>query len=145
MKRAPGDSTEQRSAEQVMIAAVAQQIGCSLVKQRIDLPNGSCLEVDGCNEQRTVLCEAWAHQGAPKSAQKMKVITDASKLFLAGKVIGGDVRRIFVFADDCAAAWFRGRSWMAEALRTMQVEVCVIELPADVRASLITAQKRQYR
>jgi hypothetical protein len=54
------------------------------------------------------------------------------------------VERILA-ADEQAAQWFKGRTWMAEALRTMGVEVVVVELPDDIRASVRTAQVRQYR
>ena len=108
------------------------------------LPNGSVVEVDGCTEDRAVLCEAWAHQGRPKSAQKAKVLTDAAKLFVAGQAVGA-LRKIIAFGDPEAAVWFRGKSWMAEALRVMGIEIMVVTLPEDLRASLRAAQTRQYR
>jgi hypothetical protein len=72
-------------------------------------------------------------------------MSDAAKLLLAGQLIGGNVRKIIAFADDSAASWFRGRSWMAEALRAMSIEVQVVSLPDGVRASIVAAQQRQYR
>lgn len=142
---AAGDSPEQRQCELVMLEMVSEQLGCPLVKTRVALPNGSVVEVDGCSDDRSILCEAWAHQGPPKSAQKMKVITDAAKLFVAGQAIGGDVRLLIVFGDRNAAAWFQGRSWMAEALRVMGVEILVLELGEDLKNTLRAAQARQYR
>jgi hypothetical protein len=72
-------------------------------------------------------------------------MTDAAKLFLAGRLIGSDSRKILAFADDHAATWFQGRSWMAEAIRSMGIEVFVVDIPQDVRDRLRAAQDRQYR
>src|SRR4051812_37113436 len=84
---APGDSAEQRKCELVMLTLVSQAVGRPLAKTRITLTNGCFVEVDGCSDDRTLLCEAWAHQGKPKSAQKAKVLTDAAKLFVAGQTV----------------------------------------------------------
>jgi hypothetical protein len=81
---ARGDSAEQQACEALIIAGIGQSLGCTLTKQPIPLPSGGHLEIDGCSADRRVFCEAWAHQGAPKSAQKGKVMTDAARLFSRG-------------------------------------------------------------
>lgn len=144
-ERAAGDSTEQRECEELIIQSVGALAGFELRKVRLPLPNGGHLEVDGCDASRSVLCEAWAHQGRVRPAQKSKVVMDAAKLFLAGQVLGTNPRKIIAFADTVPAKWFRGRSWMAELLKAMNIEVLVVELPPEIRARVCAAQERQYR
>jgi hypothetical protein len=141
----PGDSREQRDAEAVMVALLADQLGVPLAPRRIALGDGRRVEIDGASEDLTVLCEAWAHQGAPKAAQRNKVLTDAFKLAFIGKAIDGSPRLILLLSDDAAAAPFRGRSWYAAALAAFGVEDAVVELPSDVRERVKAAQVRQFR
>jgi hypothetical protein len=115
------------------------------VPRRVELPGGGRVELDAASGDLSVLCEAWAHQGAPKSAQRNKVLTDAFKLAFLARTLGGDRRLIFLLSDEAAAAPFRGASWYAEALRAFDVQLCVVELPADVRERIRAAQTRQYR
>ena len=104
------------------------------------------IEVDGVAEDRSVLVEAWAHQGSPKSAQKMKVMNDAFKLIAASRLFEPAIPRlILLFADEDAARPFQSNSWRASALAALGIEVVVAELPADVRDSIVAAQRRQFR
>ncbi len=108
--RKPGDSREQREAEIVMVSALADRLGVALSPQRIALEGGARLEIDAVNANRSVLCEAWAHQGPPKSAQRNKVLTDAFKLLYAARIVGGEPRLILLFSDELAAKPFVGNS-----------------------------------
>jgi hypothetical protein len=141
----PGDSAEQRECEEHILRAVSREVGCSLKKHRLSLPNGGVLEIDGCNTRSGVLCEAWAHQAKVRPAQKGKVVTDVAKLYLAGQTFSRETRRILAFADDTPARWFRGKSWMAELVRSMKIEIMVVNIPDDVRARVCAAQVRQFR
>lgn len=141
----PGDSREQRDAEAVMVALLADELGIPLAPRRIELPGGGRVEIDAASADLTVLCEAWAHQGAPKSAQRNKVVTDAFKLAYVARTLGGQHRLIILLSDELAAAPFRGQSWYAAAIREFGVEFVVVELPADVRDQVRNAQARQYR
>lgn len=84
-----GDSREQREAEAIMVQALSRDLGIGLAARRILLAEGGRLELDAASRDLSILCEAWAHQGPPKSAQKMKVLTDAFKLAFAADVVGG--------------------------------------------------------
>ena len=141
----PGQSGEQREAEQVIIAALAQELGVRLQPARLPLPDGSRMELDGATEDLSILVEAWAHQGPPKAAQKAKVSKDALKLVFAGRVAGTNPRRILLFCCEEAARPFLGRGWEASALREFGVEVLVVALPAGMRERVLAAQRRQYR
>lgn len=143
---APGSSAEQRAAESVMMAYLADRLGLELRPQRIVTATGARVEVDGADDARTVLVEAWAHQGPPKVAQKHKVLADAFKLAWIASTLPVQPRLILCFSDEAAAKPFRGgRSWAAAALRDQNIEVFVAELPDQVRADILAAQRRQYR
>ena len=145
LDRAAGDSIEQRLAEEFLVAELARELGVTLTKRRLTFAAGDCVEVDGACESPPILCEAWAHQGPPKAAQKFKVMTDAFKLVYASQHFSPNTRKILVLSDPAAAAHFLGRSWMAQALKSSGVEVRPIALPESLRNTVLAAQKRQYR
>jgi hypothetical protein len=137
---------EQQEAEDLLIALVGKKLGLTLVKKRFALPEGGWLEVDGVSVSPVILCEAWAHIGKPKSAQKNKVMADAAKLKFAATLSGGTPERlVMVFADKEAASHFTGKSWMAQALRANRIEIELVELPGETRDAIRKAQARQYR
>lgn len=141
-----GDSTEQRGAEALILAAVAAQLRVELVRGQLTVHEGIRVDVDGLSHDPPVLVEAWAHQGPPKPAQKAKVMTDALKLlWIERRLFPGGTRKVLALADASAASHFTGRTWMAAALRDLGIEVVVVELPADVRAGILAAQVRQFR
>ncbi len=141
-----GDSSVQQHAEAVLLAALAERLGVRLVPSRLHLPDGSYVDVDGVSLDPAFLVEAWAHQGPPKGAQRNKVLTDALKLaHVAGVLTDRPWRKILLFSDDDAARPFTSGSWYAGALRTLNVEVEVVTLEPALRASILDAQKRQYR
>lgn len=138
------DSAVQLAAEPLMVQAVAAKIGVPLAKTRLPIGDGVECEVDGASADRTVLVEAFAHQGAMRGAQIKKVSEDAFKLVTLAKG-HTDMKLILAFADELAARSVLGRSWKAEALRLWGVEVLVVELPDDVRVGIHEAQVRQFR
>ncbi len=143
---AAGDAPEQRLAEGMIISALGLEIGAPLLKSR-KTHGGSTIEFDGFCAEPPILAEAWAHQGSPKPAQKNKVMADALKMVWGAAALfpGRRVRKILALSDSRAAAHFRGRSWMATALRDLDVEVIVVELPIDVVRAIRDAQERQFR
>jgi hypothetical protein len=147
LARPPGDSTEQREAEKFMVEALSAIVGKPLSPRRVFLPDGGRLELDAVADDASVLAEAWAHQGPPKSAQRYKVLVDAFKLKVASDLLGGSPRLILAFSDESAAAPFQQgrRGWAAFALRREGIEVVVVQLPPDVREAVAAAQRRQYR
>ena len=145
MTKSLGDSSEQREAEAWLIDALSRKLGVTLTKRRWPLDGGSWIELDGFCKSPLVLCEAWAHIGPPKSAQKNKVMTDAFKLLFVNALVKGNGKRILLFADYDAAAHFQGRSWMARCLNEYDITVEVIGLPPELKGKVLKAQKRQYR
>ncbi len=126
----PGSSVEQRAGEAMMIAHVADELGVELTPQRITTPTGAQVEIDGVDEARTVLVEAWAHQGPPKPAQKNKVLADAFKLSWIASTLTSKPQLVLCSSDVAAAEPFReGRTWAAAALRDLQIDIVVAALP----------------
>jgi len=142
---AAGDSSEQRSVEHELMRRFGDQEGLVLAKRRYELPDGGWLEVDGVSESPLVLVEAWAHQGPPKSAQKNKVVTDAFKLLYVEQLVQRRARKVLLLSEGGAADFFRGKSWVAQALRQHEIEVATVGLPLHLRELVKDAQKRQYR
>jgi hypothetical protein len=141
-----GDSIEQRNVEKWMIHDYSKKHEVILTnKKRLDFENGSWIELDGYCESPLILCEAWAHIGSPKSAQKHKVMTDAFKLLYANAHIKGNSKLILLFADKEAALFFQGKNWMAQCLKEHNVAVEITELPPERKNEVLIAQKRQYR
>ena len=145
MKREPGDSSEQQAAERWLLDALSKKLGVKLAKKRWQLGGRSWTELDGFAESPLILCEAWAHVGAPKSAQKHKVMTDAFKLLFVTRLLEDDGRRILLFGDHEAAQHFQGNSWMARCLREDGIEVEVVDMNPELKAKVMEAQERQYR
>ena len=129
-----------------MLAALSQELGIPLQPRRITVGEVR-VEVDGADEDLTLLVEAWAHQGPPKAAQRHKVLTDALKLAWVASTLPARPRLVLCLSDPVAAGPFIGsRSWAAAALRDLGVEVRVVDnLPDEVRALVLRAQHRQYR
>ncbi len=137
-----GNSDEQRKAEEWMINEFFNRHKVKLSKRKFNLENGSWIELDGYCESPSTLCEAWSHIGTPKSAQKDKVMTDALKLIYLNMHIKENSKLYLLFADNEAAAHFKGKTWMAQCLNII---VEIIELPPELREEVKSAQKRQYR
>ncbi len=142
--RHASDSSEQRNAEVVVLAALSAQIGVRLTPTTLRLPGGSRVDVDGVADDRSVLVEVFAHQGRLKGGQVHKVARDALKLITVARDLPGPPARLIIaFADANAASMVSGKSWLAEALKTWGVEIFIAELPEELKASLTAAQLRQ--
>ena len=140
-----GNSDVQRYAETVALSVLAEQYGFNLKPERINLPGGARVEIDGVSHDPPVLVEVWAHQGTPKPAQRNKVLSDALKLQYVGDILDGEYRAVLCLTDAAAAAPFLGRSWYAGALQRANVDIEVVEIPDHLRAEIRAAQARQFR
>lgn len=149
----PGSSHEQREAETVMVRLLSDRVGADLRPTRLDLPGGGWVVVDAYNPTARgvdgyyigIACEAWAHVGDAKPAQRNKVAADILKLMLVRSLVGERLRLILLFGDEAAAKFLRGNSWRAAAVHSLDIEIEVVTLPPDIRNKVINAQRRQYR
>ncbi|MDQ7991834.1 MAG: hypothetical protein AAGC63_02235 [Propionicimonas sp.] len=143
---AHGDSSEQTMAEGRMLVALGKRLGLALSPRRLFHPSGARVEIDGADNNLTVLVECWAHQGPAKVAQKNKLVVDATKLnWIASALDPKPARLILCVSDPAAVGHLSGVSWQAQAIRELGVEIEIVSLEAPVVAALIAAQKRQYR
>jgi hypothetical protein len=101
----PSDSSEQREAELAIRDALGVTLGVTLAPRRVALASGGSVQIDAAGEG--VLCEIFAHCGSLRSGQVRKVMDDAARLRLAGRVVGGANRLVLAFADEAAARSFR--------------------------------------
>src|SRR3954447_14137227 len=140
------DSVEQRIAERWILKELSRTLGREIAPGSRATPSGIRVDLDGVCVAPPTVVEAWAHQGAPKSAQKHKVMTDALKLVWADRVFfQGVAEKILALSSRAAAGHFLGETWMARALENLRVSVRVVELPPDLAVRVEEAQKRQAR
>ena len=129
-----------------MLARLSDLFRITLRPRRTVLDDGVRVEIDGADDNLSILVEAWAHQGPPKVAQKRKVLADAVKLLHVAATLPTAPRLVLCLSDPEAAHHFTtARSWAAHALRAFAIEVVVVELPAEVKAAVLATQQRQFR
>jgi hypothetical protein len=136
------DSDEQRRAEPLILAGVAARLGVALEPRRLNLAGGARVDVDGVAADESVLVEIFAHQGRLRGGQFHKVARDALKLITLARGRRA-ARLIIAFGDEEAAACVTAGSWLAEALRSWEIDVLVVDLDTAVREGLRAAQTRQ--
>ena len=144
-KKQPGISQEQQEAENWLIDRLSKQLGVCLAKKRLYPIGRSWLELDGYSENPLIVCEAWAHIGVPKSAQKNKVMADALKLLYVQYFLKEKVRCILLFGDEQAASHFQHNSWNAKCLESHGIEVKIIRFTPKLKNKVLKAQERQKR
>lgn len=136
------DSTPQRLAERALLDLLQAQLGATFI-DGATLPMKLGVKPDGIDPERKIVVEVFARIGRNKAAQDRKVRADLFKLAYIRQALGAPWRAVFCFADPQAAASTLGRSWAASAARTFGVEICVVELPDDLRAQLLATQVKQ--
>jgi hypothetical protein len=137
------DSLEQREAEALILEEVSRRIECRLEPRRVQFPSGAIADVNGVSLDESVFVEVSAHQGPPKGGQRHKIAADLLKLVTLARGREPRPRLILAFADQQAAAWSLGKSWLAASVAAWEVEVMVVNLEDSVRQALRAAQARQ--
>jgi hypothetical protein len=141
--RHASDSSEQQKAEVVALGLANEKLSVTLHRDRLTFPRGVCIDVDGIDHERRVLCEVYCRLGILKPAHKHKVASDMLKLILAERELGGTWRKVICLVDDEAFRTISGRSWLKAVADRFGVELITVALPADVRALVKAAQGRQ--
>lgn len=141
-----GDSAAQRAAEMAVLALLKTELSVDyLAPEVVHLSDQTRVEIDAVNLDPPILVEIWAHQGSLRGGQPNKVMVDAMKLLYVEAVKGIPFRKIICFTDGAARKPFLGKSWRAAALAHYGIELMLIDLPADVRETVVQAQKDQFR
>jgi hypothetical protein len=133
------DSAVQRRAEEVIRDLLARRLGIPLAPRTIELQAGAPVQVDAASDDGTVLAEIFARQGPLKGGQQKKVAIDTLKLITVRREHPA-TRLILCFADRAAAAYATGGGWVAQALRSWEVDVEIVDIPDDLRAEILEAQ-----
>ncbi len=87
--------------------------------------------------------EVYVRIGSVKGAQQHKIKGDILKLAFIGQRLGTEWRKILCFASKEAASYASGATWVAEAAREFGIEIVAVDIPEDIKASIVTAQVRQ--
>jgi hypothetical protein len=142
----PGDSAEQREAEHWLIAQLEAELDVTLERHGAPAIAVAGVELDGFALGKSpILCEAWAHIGRPKAAQKHKVLADALKLVWVERECFAETGAVkyLLFGDAVAAGHFTRDSWAARALAKLGFSVKIYPFDDERCQKLLAAQQRQ--
>ena len=143
MSKHPSESSRQMKLERRLVADVEDHLGVLLESQTIPLTTGGSVQVDGINEKKRILCEAFAHVGEVKSGQQRKLAQDILKLIAVERDRGRRWRKVVCVNDGPAFGLLAGRSWLAGVARLMGVEIHLGRISASSRARIAATQRRQ--
>lgn len=144
-KRHPSDSSEQQLAHKEILSLLNEKHHLNLGSRKV-LINDTLFQVDGYSEAPPILCEIYSRIGKMKVAQHNKIGKDILKMLLIEKMQNKIFRKIIAFADEEAASSFSGgESWYSKLKDYFNIEIIIVEIPSQLKESLINAQKRQYR
>lgn len=139
------DSSAQRAAEPLIIAAVAQRLARPLRPTVLPIEDGVKVQIDGATKELDVLVEAYAHVGPLRGGQPKKLATDAFKLQWIGRRVGAS-QLILAVADLATEAYLtRPRAWLTQALADAGIAVIRVDLDEATVERVRTAQEMQYR
>jgi len=142
MSTQQSSSSVQSEAEGKIRRLLANELSVALDPVEVEVDDGAKVHVDAVSPDRTVFAEIFARQGKLKPGQQKKVAIDTLKLLAIQRQHPG-ARLMLVFCDDEAAAYARGKGWLARALNAWGVEVRVIAIEKTLRDEILAAQGRQ--
>jgi hypothetical protein len=144
-QRHPSDSSEQQQAHKEILEPLNKTYNLNLVSKKL-LIGDTLFQSDGYSDEPPILCEIFSRIGEMKVAQFNKIGKDILKMLLIEKMHNKKFRKIIAFADEEAASCFAGgESWYSKVKDYFDIEIIVVDIPEELRTSLIAAQKRQYR
>ncbi len=119
-----------------MLKLLSARLGVKLQPRAIRLPSGVRLVVDGACDDPPILCEAWAHQGEAKSAQRDKVAKDILKLLIlkeAAREAGDPMPRLILLFGNAGRPGYAadapgGRRPYASSASTSRLSSCRMRL-----------------
>ena len=133
------DADARRAADSCRLSS---KLEVDLQPRRLHFPSGAYCDVDGVSADERVLVEAFARQSKLKCGQRGKIARDALKL-LTLREHRPAARLIIALADPAVVKSLTTTSWLAEALRTFNVEVLHVDIPTDARDRIAATEIRQ--
>ncbi|MBL1121396.1 MAG: hypothetical protein D8M26_00735 [Ignavibacteriae bacterium] len=141
----PSDSSVQQLAHKEILKLINENHNLKLASQKVLLDN-TLFQVDGYSAEPPILCEIYSRIGKMKVAQHNKISKDILKKLLIEKLSYRQFKKIIAFADEEAAQPFsEGESWYSKLKEKFDIEVIIIQIPVELKSSILEAQKRQYR
>lgn len=142
----PSNSAVQSAAEAEIVSAAAKALGVELVRERgvISLCVGdrAHVEVDASTRDHSTVVEAYARQGQLKGAQLKKIAQDILKLALLRQHRApAQTQAVIAFASAEARQSIGG--WLLEAAQRFGITLIVVDIPPELRKSILDAQGRQ--
>lgn len=137
------DSAVQRDAERAIVDALSAELGVVLLPAgTLSLSGGVRIQLDARSEDGKFAVEAYARQGTLKGGQLKKIAQDVLKLALLRQEPDYvDVRPIIVFASEEARSSITG--WVKRAADVFGVELHVVDIDPDLRATIVATQDQQ--
>lgn len=136
-------SIEQQMAEKIIFEKVKEWLNIELEENAKIFVGKTFMQPDFYSEKDGIVGEIFTHIGRPNKAQDNKVANDILKMLLLEKLEGRTYRKMIVVCDEQEMKKITGTSILAECIRQFHIEVKIIEIEANLRATLIAAQKRQ--
>lgn len=146
MKNYNSHSTEQQEAGRIIFEKVKEWLDINLVEEpKIILGNDifTHIEPDFYSEEHLVVGEIFSHIGKAKKTQDNKIAFDILKMLLLEKVTNKHYRKILVVCDETEYRHLNGKSVLAESIRQYGIEVKMIDIEAELRDKIVSAQQRQ--
>lgn len=142
MSKHQSDSSEQQIAEKAILLALEAKLGICF-DESSDIGIDLAVKPDAVSSHNKIVVEVYARIGAVKGAQLHKIKGDILKLAFIGQRSGSEWRKILCFASKEAASYASGATWVAAAATGFGIEIVVVDIPEDIKASIVTAQVRQ--
>ncbi|MDX1926927.1 MAG: hypothetical protein SFV81_10430, partial [Pirellulaceae bacterium] len=134
--------SEQALGEKSLLVALEDVLGIRFDTGSTELPIDG-VKPDAISLSNRIVVEVYARIGSVKGAQQHKIKGDILKLAFIGQRLGTEWRKILCFASKEAASYASGATWVAEAAREFGIEIVAVDIPEDIKASIVTAQVRQ--
>ena len=135
----PSDSSAQREAEPLIIAAVAEQLGVEFRPVVVEW-EGATVEIDGASTDLRVPVEAYAHIGPLRGAQPKKIATDAFTLAWIGPKVGAEKLITAILGQDAAGFLARPWAWLTAAIHDAGIHVMLVDVDGPARDAVRQAQ-----
>ena len=121
------------SPEALASEALGRALGVALRPRRLVLADGTSLEVEGLDDDSTVVAQFVLNEGAVRSALRNKIAADLFKLVWVASTVVPGARPVLCVSPTVASILAR-RGWLPAAARDLGVALYVVTAPDGVKA-----------
>ena len=140
------NSDIQMKSEKVNLRILEKELNLpaeSLVTREIQINDRSKVEIDGLNEDLSIMVEVFSRVGNLKPAHYEKIANDIMKLVMVEKIQGKTYRKILAVCDEAVEKYMLGTSWKAHAIKVFDFEVMNIDVGMVLKNEILHAQMLQ--